>query len=223
MKVITNHPIAINSPDYLYPWGTMRDNSTNLNFINEVESYFQNKRLSILDIGCSGGQMSVDFHNRGHVSVGIEGSDYSVIHSRANWPEYHNKVLFTCDAEKPYTITDDNNKKIIFDCITSWECIEHISPDSHDQFFTNVVNHMHSDSIFVGSISTMYDNISVTNEMGNPVELHQSVFSKETWIDKILPKYFTVNEYPFNSAVRGRVGLYGKEGEYSFHVLLMKK
>ena len=35
----TNHPVAIESPDHIFPWGTMRDNSTNEGFINEILAY----------------------------------------------------------------------------------------------------------------------------------------------------------------------------------------
>ena len=48
-----------------------------------------------LDLGCSGGQLVIDYIDRGHLGIGLEGSNYSVINKRANWPKYHNKNLFT--------------------------------------------------------------------------------------------------------------------------------
>jgi 2-polyprenyl-3-methyl-5-hydroxy-6-metoxy-1,4-benzoquinol methylase len=77
MKVITEHKVATESPDHLFPWGTARDNTTDLGFIDEIENYF-NKKIKTLDIGCSGGQLTIDFHNRGHLAIGIEGSDFSL-------------------------------------------------------------------------------------------------------------------------------------------------
>lgn len=216
MKLITNYPVAYDSPDHLYPWGTKNDNSTSYEFINEIENYFQNKKpLKFLDIGCSGGQLVVDFHNRGHISVGIEGSDYSVKHQRANWPSYYNKNLFTCDAAKEYKIQDDNNNKILFDCISAWEVVEHINPTELDTFFVNIKNHMHDKSIFVGSISLVGDYHDGNGQFEKNVELHQSVFSYDEWTQKILSKHFIVESYPFLSKVR--------DERDSFYVKLTKK
>lgn len=196
MKVITDFPVAVDSPDHLFPWGTARDNTTDLGFIYEIEYYFKNKKINMMDIGCSGGQLVVDFSKRGHKAIGIEGSDYSIKTKRANWPEYHNKLLFTCDASKPYKIVEDDDSDIKFDLITAWETIEHIHPDTLDVFFQNICNHMHKGSIFCGSISVIPDVIE-------GYVLHQSVFPPEKWMNEILPKYFKVNIMPFYNKVRG--------------------
>ena len=185
MKLITQFPIAYDSPDHIHPWGTAADNHTNTPLIEAVEKHFDGRKISFMDVGCSGGQFAVDFSKRGHRSVGLEGSDYSVIHRRANWPEYHNKVLFTCDASKPYEVQDDDGNRIIFDCISSWECIEHIHPDGLDQFFLNVANHMNDKSIFFGSICLNADDVH-----SGGVQLHQALLSMEQWTYEILPKYF---------------------------------
>ena len=214
MKVLTENPVAINSLDYLYPCGTAHDNTTSSEFINEVEAYFNNKRIKYLDIGCSGGQLVVDFHNRGHQAIGIEGSDYSVHHGRANWPTFHNTILYTCDATKPYSIVEDDNQKVKFDCITAWEVVEHIPKPDLDMFFTNIVNHMHDESIFVASINQL-DGIWLAG--GEVINHHQSAFDKEIWYTEILNKHFIIKDYPFKDKVRW-------DGEStSFWVLLMKK
>ncbi len=36
----TNHPVAFDSPDHVFPWGTMRDNSTNEFFIIHLNIIF---------------------------------------------------------------------------------------------------------------------------------------------------------------------------------------
>jgi SAM-dependent methyltransferase len=100
ISLITNYPIAYDSPDHIFPWGTMRDNSSSSDFIEEMEKHFSKQPIKMMDLGCSGGQLVVDFHNRGHLAVGLEGSDYSVKIQRANWPEWYNKILFTCDLTK---------------------------------------------------------------------------------------------------------------------------
>lgn len=202
MKIITNNPIAVDSLDHLYPWGTRYDNHTNIEFIKEIENHFDNKKISFLDIGCAGGQFAVDFHNRGHVSVGIEGSDYSAKAGRANWPEFHNRLLFTCDAAKPYTIVDDTDNSIKFDCISSWEVIEHIEYSELNQFFINITNHMHENSIFVGSIALVDDLHDGKGDFGQEVNLHQSVLTKTKWIDDILPIHFNIYDYDFKNGLR---------------------
>jgi cyclopropane fatty-acyl-phospholipid synthase-like methyltransferase len=204
MKVITEYPVAYDSPDHLYPWGTARDNTTDHGFIAEVEEYFGHKPLRILDIGCSGGQLVVDLNARGHQAVGIEGSDYSIKNSRANWPSYHNQCLFTCDATKPYSVVDDSGAQVKFDLVTAWEVVEHIKPSDLDAFFGNIINHMHSESIFCASIAPIPD-------VQGGYTLHQSVYDADTWKKSILNKYFQVFDLPFVNKVR-----YGD----SFHVLL---
>ena len=62
----TNHPIAYDSPDHVFPWGTMRDNSTNSGFIDETLDYWKQRgkgTINFLDLGCSGGQLVIDYIN----------------------------------------------------------------------------------------------------------------------------------------------------------------
>jgi cyclopropane fatty-acyl-phospholipid synthase-like methyltransferase len=207
MKVITDHPVAYESPDHIFPWGTKRDNTTDLGFIQEIEEFFEGRKIKTLDIGCSGGQLTIDFNNRGHEAIGIEGSDYSVKHNRANWPAWYNKCLFTCDATKSYQVLDDNDEPVLFDLITAWEVVEHIAPDDLEPFFNNIKKHMKDDAVFCASIAPIPDVID-----GHI--LHQSVFTKEVWWREILPKHFSaVLELPFHNKVR-----YGD----SFHVMVKK-
>ena len=210
----TNHPIAFNSPDHLMPWGTRRDNHTNPKFIEEIHQYFKLKHevdnFNFLDLGCSGGQLVVDLHNNGNIAVGLEGSDYSVKHQRANWPEYHNKILFTCDVTKPYTIYN-NSEKVEFDMITAWEVVEHIHPDDLSAFFLQISNNLKFGGVFLASISTKEDVIQ-------GYKLHQTVWDEITWY-KNFPKLLKETnletyQYPFEHKVRWDGG--------SFHILLQK-
>ena len=210
----TNHPVAIESPDHIFPWGTMRDNSTNEGFINEILAYNKIKgkeTINFLDLGCSGGQLVIDILNRGNRSIGLEGSDYSVKHKRANWPEYHNKNLFTCDVTKEYKLFE-NKERILFDTITGWEVIEHIHPNDLENFFKQINDNLCSGGFFCGSISTK-------EEIVEGHKLHQTVFTQKEWYDKfpnILKETdLEVYEYPFKNHVRRDWG--------SFHVVLLKK
>jgi 2-polyprenyl-3-methyl-5-hydroxy-6-metoxy-1,4-benzoquinol methylase len=215
ITIKTNHPVAFDSPDHLMPWGTMRDNTTNLDFIEELQEFFQLNydldKINFLDLGCSGGQLVVDSHKRGNLAIGLEGSDYSVKHKRANWPEYHNEILFTCDVTKPYTLYQDNNK-IEFNMITAWEVVEHISENDMNSFFTHINNNLKYGGIFLASVSTIEDVIE-----GHI--LHQSVFSESNWYKKF-PEFLKdtnlkLYAYPFTYKVR--------EGNGSFHIMLIKE
>jgi len=214
ISVITKHPVAFESPDHLVPHGTARDNSTNIDFITELESYFFNQPIKTMDLGCSGGQLVVDFHNRGHIAVGLEGSDYSVKHNRANWPEWYNKILFTCDVTEEYQVTN-NNEPVKFDLITAFEVVEHIHPTELQMFFNQIAKHLSPRGIFLASISQKEDII-------NGVALHQSVFMEDEWRSTILTDEGAFRgsnleclHYPFKHAVRADYG--------SFHVLIRLK
>jgi 2-polyprenyl-3-methyl-5-hydroxy-6-metoxy-1,4-benzoquinol methylase len=211
----TNNPIAFDSPDHLMPWGTMRDNTTNIGFIDEMHEFiklnYDVDTFNFLDLGCSGGQLVVDFHNRGNLSVGLEGSDYSVKHQRANWPEYHNKVLFTADVTKPYSLYN-NGEKVEFDIITAWEVVEHIHPDDLSNFFQYISNNLKPGGIFLASISTIGDDIQ-------GYALHQTVYSEVEWYSKfptlLEGSNLKLHSYPFTYKVRFE--------STSFHVLLQKE
>lgn len=164
-SIVTEYPIAYQSNDHTHPWGTKRDNFTNKKFINEISEHFGGK-FNFLDLGCSGGQFVVDMMsaNGGGASIGLEGSDYSVKHKRANWPKYHNKNLFTCDITKPFDVQNDG-ESVKFDLITAWEVLEHIPKSDLDAMFQNIYNHLSEDGIFACSVSFHSDK-------PNGVELH---------------------------------------------------
>ena len=54
----TQHPIAVDSPDHLYPTGTANDNSKNLAFVDEVLIW--KSKPNVMDLGCAGGQYIID-------------------------------------------------------------------------------------------------------------------------------------------------------------------
>lgn len=218
LTVKTEHPIAYESPDHIQPWGTARDNSTNIGLIQEflkeyLDHFLDTKNNpNVLDIGCSGGQFVIDLVKHHCLAVGLEGSDYSVKNQRANWPEYHNKHLFTADITKPYEVYNGEDK-VLFDVITAWELVEHIAPEDIAPMLTHVANNLKSGGKFIASVSTKPDVI-------NGVVLHQSVFSQQEWLNSILPPIcekldLTIHEYPYQNAVR-------KDGG-SFHIMLKKK
>jgi len=227
MKVLTDYPVALDSTDHLYPFGTLKDNSVDSDtydrdkvfaFITEVKEYFCRDKITALDIGCAGGQSTADLRSLGDSAIGIEGSDHSVINKRGAWPDGYNDFLFLCDAKKPYRVEDKEGGKVCFNLITAWEIVEHIREDDFDMFFGNITAHMNKDSIFIASISTKPCFMSMLNgqELPQPwPALHESVFSEEKWKNEVLKRYFSkIEDYPFKSDSKIR------DAEGSFHVLL---
>jgi len=193
IRVETEYSIAVDSKDHIYPWGTMRDNNSSFDFIKDVENLF-GRKVSLLDLGCAGGQLVVDCHEIGNIAVGLEGSDYSIKHSHPNWEKYYNKILFTCDVTKPFSVLSDG-KKMVFDCVTAWELLEHIRLNDLPQMLNNVLGHL--GGVFIASVST----VSNIHPRFKEVELHETLMSKEEWM-QILSEYFLIEDYPFLSTVR---------------------
>lgn len=189
-SVITDHPVAFDSHDHLHPFGTSRDNSTSAAFINDLERTYSSP-IKFMDVGCSGGLLVHDMLRRGHLAVGLEGSNYSYKHKRAEWPALHKKNLFTCDVSREYSvIVEDQGTKTPFlsDVITAWEVVEHIPPDRLETFFAMLRKHLRLGGQFFASVSTL------------PLDgYHQSVFSKQHWYEEILPRLpgLKVEEYPY--------------------------
>jgi 2-polyprenyl-3-methyl-5-hydroxy-6-metoxy-1,4-benzoquinol methylase len=177
LKVITEHRVAFDSPDHMAPCGTKENNSTNRSFVllmNKIlRREFPNSQLKFLDLGCSGGQLVKDFRDLGYVSAGLEGSDYSLKHGRANWPLLANKNLFTCDISKPFEIKS-REKGVKFNLITIWEVLEHIRIEELDTVFKNIINHLEKGGYFIASTSS-------SSAMSNGLELHQTRMSNQEW------------------------------------------
>jgi SAM-dependent methyltransferase len=189
IEVETQYPIALASLDHTLPFGTKQDNNTSQGLLAELASELQ-EPYNLLDIGCSGGQFVVDCWARGNTAVGLEGSDYSLRHQRANWPGYHNKLLFLCDLTKPFRVTEDR-EPLRFDVVTAWEVMEHFSPDDLKAVLENLVHHMHEGSLFLASIS---------RDTGDPHHLSAHL-SEAAWNDRLLP-YFHVAPYTYRWSPR---------------------
>lgn len=201
-KVITKNPIAINSNDHLYPEGTKNDNFSNLELITELENFF-GRKFSAIDLGCAGGKFVKDLNDSGNLAIGLEGSNYSILHQRAEWPLLYNKNLFTCDISKPFTIKY-NDALFRADVISAWEVLEHIDLEDLPTLFSNIKAHLNTNGIFIATVAQFYNCV-------NNIHLHKSVFSKEKWINEIFSD-FNIFEYPFKNCVRDIDG--------SFKVLL---
>jgi 2-polyprenyl-3-methyl-5-hydroxy-6-metoxy-1,4-benzoquinol methylase len=119
-RVITDHPVALDSEDHQIPGGTMHDNSTNPVFNRKLYQLLSHlPKLRVMDLGCAGGGFVKSLVDDGHEAIGLEGSDYS-LHwdgpggteqeratrkpgKRAEWATIPDR-LFTCDITRPFQV-----------------------------------------------------------------------------------------------------------------------
>lgn len=179
IRVITNKPVAYDSPDHMQPHGTANDNSENLAFNWKLHDWIPKTKICILDLGCSGGGFVKSIIDSGGFAIGIEGSDYSKLRQRAEWaniPQY----LFTADITEPFQIVevddDGNESPLKFNVITAWEVIEHLKVDQIAQTFDNISRHLADNGVIIMSVCPIDDVIDGIN-------LHQTVQEKAWWID----------------------------------------
>ena len=173
----TKYPVAFESPDHLMPWGTSRDNNTNKKFVTmltwRLQRDFPDTPRRFLDLGCSGGQLVKDFCDLGWVGIGLEGSDFSLKHRRANWATMAGKNLFTCDITKPFHLKCAA-APTRFHLITMWEVLEHIHERDLPQVFGNIIHHLEPGGYFIASTSS-------TPDIHDGVDLHQTRWPNSQW------------------------------------------
>lgn len=154
IELFSEHPLAADSVDHLYPRGTANDNTRWPRFVTKCESLFPGESLNFLDLGCAGGGLVLDFALKGHFAMGLEGSDYSLKRQRAEWRTIPGN-LFLCDIAKEYSILKNDSLEIKkFHVISAWDVIEHIEEKELSQFLENVTRHLRNDGYFIGSVST---------------------------------------------------------------------
>lgn len=174
----TQHPVAFESPDHLAPKGTAVNNSTNKKFILHMDEklhreFIDGTTFRMMDLGCAGGQTIADFMKLRWQGVGLEGSDFSLKHRRANWAQLAHRNLFTCDITKPFQVKLDG-QPVTFHLITAWEVMEHIATPDLDQVFRNIVNHLEPGGYFIASTTE-------TSDMHEGLELHQTRWTNAEW------------------------------------------
>ncbi len=190
-RLVTNHPVAYKSNDHIHPRGTRNDNTRSPRFVGATERFFQRK-IRVLELGCAGGGLVLDFLLAGHDAIGVEGSDYSLIWKRAEWANIPNR-LFTADITQPFEFLEQE-QALKFDLITAWELLEHIDNSDLDGLFENIRNNLSSDGIFVGSVATFEDFDRATGAVW-----HVTVKPREWWRERIVRAGFEVIDAPFST------------------------
>jgi len=211
--------VAHSSLDHLNPGGTIQDDTRSPRFIHACETLIKNK-MSVLDLGCAGGGLVLDFTLKGHKAIGLEGSDLSHSAQRATWRILPDR-LFTCDITYPFSLKEQQTSELVlFDIITCWEVLEHIPESSLPNLFDNVCRHMKANSYFMGSISMSQDD-----------PRHVTVKPKQWWEDifkKFGLSFVTPSPLEHYDFPRGTGnGLfdaidYAKNPEHGFHFIASK-
>ena len=167
VEIVTDHPIASDSVDHLHPRGTRKDNTRHPRFVTACERHF-NRGLRVLDLGCAGGGMVLEFVLKGHDAFGIEGSDYSLVHQRAEWRLIGSR-LFTADITKPFTLREAVSRDTLkFDIVTAWEVMEHIRESDIGALLENIRDHLAEDGLFMGSVAMFQDTDPETGHTYHP-------------------------------------------------------
>lgn len=195
--VESKHRLAFDSNDHVYPLGTRNDNYSKEEFILDIEKTFKDSDpLYFMDLGCAGGRLVKDVLAKGHIAVGLEGSDYNAKIGRAEWPDLYLRNIFTCDISREYTvfIKRENEERKLFECdvISAWEVVEHIPTDRLRTFFENIRKHLKIGGHFYAGICQAESQIG-------PIVYHNSVFSQETWKTDILSNLngLKLHSYPY--------------------------
>lgn len=189
LRVVTDHPVAADTVDHLHPRGAAHDNTRQPRFVAACEALFA-KPLRHLDIGCAGGGLVWDFTQRGHLSVGIEGSDWCRRTQRAEWRTIPER-LFTADVRHPFRVEDGAGRRQLFDVVTAWEVFEHIPAWAVPALLQNVDRHLGDDGLLVASVATFADCD------GQGRQYHATVQTREWWVAALRQAGFEEVESPF--------------------------
>ena len=186
-RLETRHPVAVYSDDHKFPRGTANDNTRSLRFVRKVEEAL-GPNLKVMDLGCSGGGLVLNFIQRGHFAVGLEGSDYSLKNQRAEWALLR-KNLMTCDITKPFALLDEHGQPMQFDLITAWEVLEHIKVADLAVLLANIAKHLAPQGRFMASVATFPDKDPATGAIW-----HVTLETREWWWEFFRKNGFLVDE-----------------------------
>lgn len=221
IAVLTDRPVAYSSADHVAPRGTATDVTRAPAFVEYCERLYGGSP-SYLDLGCSGGGVVLDFVLRGHVAIGLEGSDYSKRTRRAAWRIIPSN-LFTCDICAPYRVVR-SGAPASFDVVGAWEVLEHIPSELLPGMLSNVAAHMHGESLFMASVATFPD-----ADLERGIVWHVTVKPRDWWMARFAEAGLEPADVPFDSLDMPRGSGLGpfdwsavKTPEMGFHVVLRR-
>lgn len=177
-SLVAKREIAIDSDDHIYPWGTKNDNTRHPRFVCACETLIGEGPIRHLDLGSAGGGLVWDFALRGHHSVGVEGSDYSLREQRAEWRTIPDR-LFTADICYPFHFENLSGERVLFDVMSAWELFEHISEARLAGLLANITESLRPHGYVIASIATTHDEDSNTGAV-----YHHTVQQREWWEER---------------------------------------
>jgi len=218
VRVVTQKPVAYDSPDHMQPRGTILDNNVNLAFNAKLCWWMSTAQMRVLDLGCAGGGFVKSILDHGGLAIGIEGCDRSKLAERAEWATIPDR-LFTADITEPFRVVEvaeDGTQRLLpFTVITAWEVLEHLRKDQLAGVARNITEHLAPHGVAIMSISP-------NEEIIDGVRLHQTVESKGWWVAKFSELGFEHHEavlkYFGDDWVRG-----GENAPGSFHLVMTRR
>lgn len=205
MKILTDYPLALDSADYLDPYGAAQNSSINSLFNQKLYSLYDYK-ISLLDLGCAGGGFVEECNKDGHFAIGIDGSNYPKNHNLYSWINIPDK-LFNADISKPFAIIDDADMNVYFDVITAWELLEHIPEKDINIFLNNVLHHLKSNGLFIVSINAASQEHakSIYNTgWGEDKKFHHRNIKCPKWWDKKFLEFDLVDNIEIRNSFQGQ-------------------
>lgn len=195
IRLVTEHPIAADSPDHITPWGAVHNNITNYAFVLAMRR--RRQFGTFLDLGCSNGRLVRDFLRIQWTAVGLEGTDAPKRLQCGAWKHLADKHLFTCDIGRPWLLVQDDHP-LKFDVITAWDVLEHLDVARLETLAANIRQHSHPGTLLI---------VTTDNSSERPlgVELHVTRWSREQWqnfFSTHLPEFSASKRLPTAYMVR---------------------
>lgn len=145
------------------------DGNRDSNFNRKLYKILDNSKAYILDIGCCHGEAVVDFIEDGYTAVCVDG--YPLLPLTPTWKKYP-KNFFQCDVGKPFELIE-NGQTVLFDCIMSWECFEHVKTEDIDCVIANINKHSKKNTLLILSIGKTIENV------------HRNLQPRGWWLEKL--------------------------------------
>lgn len=180
VRVVTNHPIAVDSDDHKHPVGSINDNYADRGFILALLEEFPALER-FCDLGCAGGELVAQLDSLGVTAVGVEGSSKVLLGSgRRNWIASMGSNLFFADISKKFQVLEDG-QLMKFDVVHAEEVFEHLTETQVISTLENIQNLMRDTSVLLLGISLNDDCRVIRN--GAVVNLHKSVRPASWWLN----------------------------------------